>query len=208
MQVRHYWERAVLLVSQISMRGRLSLSPAVRCAPGVRFRGWAIVDCRNGGEIAIGDSTVINSRNYGYHLNMFAPCKLMADVAGAKIIIGRNCRIHGSAIHAQDRITIGDNCLIAANAQIFDGNAHALSLNDPANRINTRGEAKPIVIGNSVWIGTGAIILPGTVIGDGAVIAANAVVRGVVPERTVFAGNPAVIVRQPDPSKSGSTHES
>ena len=48
-----------------------------------------------------------------------------------------------------------------------------------------------IVIGNDVWIGADALILPGTTVGDGAVIGARAVVSGVVAPYAVVAGNPA-----------------
>ncbi len=53
-----------------------------------------------------------------------------------------------------------------------------------------------ILIGNDVWIGTGALILSGVEVGDGAVIAARAVVTRSVPPYAVVAGNPARVVRR------------
>ncbi len=53
-----------------------------------------------------------------------------------------------------------------------------------------------IVIGDNVWIGDKATILPGVIIGDGAVIAANAVVSKDVPAYCVAGGNPAKIIKQ------------
>ena len=50
-------------------------------------------------------------------------------------------------------------------------------------------------VGNDVWIGTGATILPGTQVGSGAVVAAGAVVSRDVPAYAVVAGNPGRIVR-------------
>jgi maltose O-acetyltransferase len=50
---------------------------------------------------------------------------------------------------------------------------------------------KPVVIGDNVWIGMRATILPGTTIGRGAVVAAGAVVTGSIPPLTVVAGVPA-----------------
>jgi maltose O-acetyltransferase len=55
--------------------------------------------------------------------------------------------------------------------------------------------ARPIRIGNGVWIGGGAIILPGVTIGDGSVIGAGSVVPRDVPPGKVAAGNPARITR-------------
>ncbi len=54
--------------------------------------------------------------------------------------------------------------------------------------------ARPVVVGNDVWIGAHACLLPGTTIGDGAVIAAYAVVRGTVPPYSIVSGNPGRIV--------------
>jgi acetyltransferase-like isoleucine patch superfamily enzyme len=50
-------------------------------------------------------------------------------------------------------------------------------------------------IGDNVWIGRSAIILPGVTIGDNAVVAAGAVVTKDVEEATLVAGNPARVVR-------------
>jgi acetyltransferase-like isoleucine patch superfamily enzyme len=54
---------------------------------------------------------------------------------------------------------------------------------------------KPVIIGNDVWIGAGACILPGTRIGDGAVISAHAVARGSIPAYAVYGGNPGKVLK-------------
>lgn len=56
----------------------------------------------------------------------------------------------------------------------------------------------PVVIGNNVWIGSNATILPGVTIGDNAVVAAGAVVTKDVPVNTVVAGVPAKIMKRID----------
>ena len=66
---------------------------------------------------------------------------------------------------------------------------------DPKLRAAGLELAYPIRIGNNVWIGGGAIILPGVTIGDGAVIGAGSVVRSDVPAASLAVGNPARIVR-------------
>jgi maltose O-acetyltransferase len=55
--------------------------------------------------------------------------------------------------------------------------------------------ANPVTIGNDVWIGYRAIILPGVTVGSGSVIGAGTVVSKDVPEYAVVVGNPARIVR-------------
>lgn len=155
-------------------------------------RGSPIIDIRNGAKIKIGNNVTLNSQNFGYHFNLNAPVKLFANInKDAFISIGDNTRIHGTCIHAKAKIEIGKNCLIAGNSQIFDCNAHTLSMDDPANRINTKGEPRPIKINDNVWIGANCIILPGVTIGEGSVIGAGSVVTKDIPARTIVAGNPA-----------------
>ena len=50
-----------------------------------------------------------------------------------------------------------------------------------------------LIIGDDVWIATGAVILPGTHIGSGSIISANSVVKGDIPPMSLVAGNPGVI---------------
>jgi acetyltransferase-like isoleucine patch superfamily enzyme len=103
--------------------------------------------------------------------------------------------LNGACLHAWKRISIGRNCLIAANVTIIDANGHPLSMCNPAARLTTHDEPREVIIGDNVWIGLGAVILPGTRIGDGAVIGANSVVSGPIPERCVVRGNPARVMK-------------
>jgi acetyltransferase-like isoleucine patch superfamily enzyme len=161
----------------------------------VAILGKPIVDIRDGCKLVIGDNVTLNSRNKGYHINMHSPVKLFADRPNATIRIGANTRLHGSCIHAYESVTVGRNCLIAANCQIFDGSGHDLSFQDVENRVNTRGESRPVAIGDNVWVGANCVILPGVSIGSGSVIAANSVVTKDVPPMVVAGGNPAVVIR-------------
>ena len=54
----------------------------------------------------------------------------------------------------------------------------------------------PVHIGDNVWIGAGAIILPGVTVGDGSVIGAGSVVTKDVPGGVVAAGNPCRVLRE------------
>ena len=154
-----------------------------------------LIDIHEGSDLYIGDGVTLNSRNKGYHINMHSAVKLFADRQGAQIIIGDKTRIHGSCIHAYSSIEIGNNCLIAANCQIFDGNGHDMSFPDTENRINTMGSSKPIKIEDDVWIGANSIILPGVTIGKGSVISANSVVIKDIPSMVLAGGNPAIVIK-------------
>nr|WP_269329177.1 sugar O-acetyltransferase [Kineosporia babensis] len=99
-------------------------------------------------------------------------------------------------------IRIGDNVLLGPKVGLYTSN-HAL---DPGERREGACVARPITIGNDVWIGGGASVLPGVTIGDGAVVAAAAVVTRDVPSRTVVAGNPARVLREiTDADRTGYT---
>ncbi len=70
---------------------------------------------------------------------------------------------------------------------------HAYGAPDWQNAVST--QFKPISIGNDVYIGHGAMVMPGVTIGDGAVVAAMAVVTKNVPPYAIVGGNPARIIR-------------
>ena len=166
----------------------------MKIAGNLRISGWPLVYIKNASSIFIEDNVTLNSSNLGYHLNMHSRVKLYADGKKAIITIGPNTRIHGTCIHAREKITIGANCLIAANCQIFDNNGHEVTFENAENRIHTTGSSKPVVIEDDVWIGAHAIILPGVHIGRGSVIGAGSVVTGSIPAGVTAAGNPAKVL--------------
>lgn len=168
----------------------------VRLGKGVKFRKCPRIEVSKNAKIIIGDNVLINSKNRGYHINMHSPVKLVADRENAIIQIGENSRIHGTCIHAYNSISIGKNCLIAANCQIMDGSGHDLSFKNVSNRINTTGGSRPISIEDNVWIGANCIIMPGVTIGFGSVIAAGSVVTKDIPAMCVAGGNPARVLKE------------
>lgn len=131
--------------------------------------------------------------------------KLISQHRG-KIEIQDYARIgQGTHILCVESIRIGKYCMIATNIIITDNNNHTVN---PEFRRFTReneeqfgtslwkySEHKPVLIGENVWIGSGARICKGVTIGDNAVIAANAVVTKNVPANSIAAGNPAKIVK-------------
>lgn len=107
----------------------------------------------------------------------------------AEISIGKNTTVgFHTFIFASEKITIGNDCLIAPFTYIVDSDHSA----EKGKLINQQPNiTSPVFIGNDVWIGTGAKILKGTTIEDGAVIAAGAVVSGNVKSNEIFGGIPA-----------------
>ena len=82
----------------------------------------------------------------------------------------------------------------------MDWTKHALTtINHPLNPKGRRehlGIAKPVTIGNDVWIGGNVTILPGVNIGNNVVVAAGAVVTKDVPDNSLIGGVPAKIIRE------------
>ncbi len=191
-----YFQKFINILSTIYCLFIFSVKKNMFLSKGVRFKKIPQIIIRNRSTIKIGSNTLINSNNYGYHINMHSRCKLIADRKMAKIVIGENCRIHGTCIHAFHSIRIGDNVLIAANSHIIDANAHELSFPNVSNRINTVDIGKEIIIEDNVWIGANCFILGGVRIGEGAIISANSVVHRNVPSNAIYGGNPAVLIKQ------------
>lgn len=112
--------------------------------------------------------------------------------------IGSHCSFGAfNHITCANKVVIGDYCLTGKWVTITD-NSHGETDSDslhlpPSKRPVTSKGA--VVIGNNVWIGDKATILPGVTIGDGAVIAANAVVTKNVQAYSVVGGNPAKILK-------------
>ena len=76
---------------------------------------------------------------------------------------------------------------------------------DPELRRAKWEAAKPITIGDNVWLGSGAIVLPGVTIGENTVVGAGSVVTRDLPANVVAVGNPARVVRAIDPSSAPRT---
>ncbi len=110
---------------------------------------------------------------------------------GQNIKLGKGVFLNaGCCFQDQGGIEIGDGALIGHQVVIATLNHDP----DPSKRQNMR--PAPVKIGNGVWIGAHATILPGVTVGDGAVIGAGAVVTKDVPQNAVAVGVPAKIVKQ------------
>lgn len=112
---------------------------------------------------------------------------------GSNISVGDNffLNVNGKLMDS-GKITIGNNVFIAPNVCIIT-EEHAM---DIAQRAAGLEYAKPVTIGNDVWICTGALILPGVVIGDGSIIGAGSVVTKNIPPKCLAVGNPCRVIRK------------
>ena len=123
---------------------------------------------------AVGDGTVIKPTfrfDYGYNFRV-----------GRRLFFNYDCVFLDCA-----PIEIGDDVQIGPAVQIYTA-THPI---DPGVRRSGLEAALPVRIGNNVWIGGAAVLLPGITVGDDAVIGAGSVVTRNVEAGTVVVGNPA-----------------
>jgi maltose O-acetyltransferase len=132
--------------------------------------------------------------------------KRFIEYAGENIIIQKGASIskylslgENSCIGANNLLTgkviIGKNSMLGPEVMILTRN-HKHDKVDIPMMLQGNGEQKKVTIGNDVWVGARAIILPGVSIGDGAIVGAGAVVSKDVEEYSIVVGNPARVVKK------------
>lgn len=120
---------------------------------------------------------------------------------GSQITIGARCFANFGLVALDVApITIGDDVQIGPNVQLLTP-THPI---EPTPRRDKWEAAQPITIGDNVWLGGGAIVLPGVTIGENTVVGAGAVVTKDLPANVVAVGNPARVVRSLEESSTAS----
>lgn len=131
---------------------------------------------------------IFKKAGYTFNINRGAYFGNGANLSiGVNSSIGRNCQL------AND-VTIGEDVMMAPEVIIFSVGHETSDIELPM-RLQGNSLAKPVTVGNDVWIGQRAIILPGIKIGNGAIIAAGSVVTKDVPDYAVVGGNPARVIK-------------
>ena len=129
-----------------------------------------------------------------------------------KIRVGKFTILNGTTIVCNDRITIGNHCMLAWGSVLTDSwvdtgltsiaARQALlyaAASDPLRTYPFFGSPAPIVLEDNCWVGFDSIILPGVRLGRGCVVGCKTVVAGDVPAYAVYAGSPARVVRYLEP---------
>lgn len=112
---------------------------------------------------------------------------------GYNIEVGDNFYTnHNVVILDGAKVTFGDNVFIAPNCGFYTA-GHPI---DVEQRNKGLEYAKPVTVGNNVWIGGGVTVLPGVTIGDNCTIGAGSVVSRSIPANSVAVGNPCKVIRK------------
>jgi acetyltransferase-like isoleucine patch superfamily enzyme len=107
---------------------------------------------------------------------------------GEKTVMGQEC-----TISAYQRVSIGEQCVIADRAMFIDFDHGVVEVERPIRRQGIY--KRDVVVGSNVWIGYGACILRGVRVGDNSIVGTNSVVTRDVPANAVVAGIPARVIR-------------
>lgn len=113
--------------------------------------------------------------DYGYNM-----------IVGERVFFNFNCIVLDVA-----PVTIGSRTMFGPNVQVYTA-THPLNHIERSSGLEY---AKPIVIGEDVWVGGSAVICPGVKIGDRSVIGAGSVVTKDIPADVFAAGNPCKVIR-------------
>lgn len=136
-----------------------------------------------------GFSFMLRPLRHGYYMRVF---QFAYEVQGV-CFKGRAKYIHHDAyIDNIGTIILGDGIVISTKAILLAHDYSALIKTEKNGGGNYMGRLE---IGNNVFIGAGAIILPGSIIGNNCIIGAGAVVKGCIPDNSVVIGNPYKIIK-------------
>ena len=162
------------------------------------------------GRVLMGRFTrIINDgskNNITVYDNVMLYCRLISR-NGGKIILHNNVNIRkNTMIGAINLIEIHENVIISNNVTIVDNNNHPTHPESRLEMIRSgwgsdkwqweHSDSAPIIIESNVWIGQNSRILKGVRIGKNSIVAADCVVTKDVPENSIVAGNPGVIVKR------------
>jgi acetyltransferase-like isoleucine patch superfamily enzyme len=137
------------------------------------------------GDIIVGDNVIFDGQSSIRFASRF--------VDRPRLLVGDGSAIaHDCQITVGKEVRIGKHCRIASEVVITDSNGHP---SEPSLRLAGAPPAdedvRPVTIGDNVWIGRRAMIMPGVTIGEGSIVASGAIVMSDIPPYTVAAGNPA-----------------
>lgn len=170
------------IIGPVEIRGRSGL---MEIGKYVSLNTPRIIFDKNGtGKIVMGDHVNIETRV------ILSPRNGSIKI-GDRVFIGHHSLLQS---HDNAQIVIGQDTLIANDVKIFASN-HETGSPENGYRVEKGASVK---IGNNVWIGSSAILLPGRTIGDFSVIGAGTLITKSVPPYSLCVGNPGKIIKKYD----------
>ncbi len=157
-------------------------------------------------DVTVDDLVVLDAKGTGNHgidighgvflgRGTILSCKDGDIVLGDHTNLGFHCEVFSGS-----RVTVGRHGLFAAYVYLVGG-GHEFERADVAV-IEQARSSRGIVLGDNVWLGTGAKVLDGVTLGNNVVVGANGVVNSDLPDGAIAAGVPARILRKREPTDS------
>ena len=156
------------------------------------IRGFVYI--KNNGVISIGSSFVCNSGLFKNPIGGDSISRLVTR-KGGNISIGNNVGISNSTIVSSIGVFISDNVMIGGGCRIWDTNFHSISPIERKLKNEISIKSRCVYLLDNCFIGAGSIILPGVTVGVNSIVGAGSVVRVSIPDNEMWAGNPAVKVK-------------
>ena len=133
-----------------------------------------------------------------YFFRLRSSVKIARDLG---VTLGKNCKFLDDPIAMFGTepylIKIGDHVELTHGVKLITHDGSVWTLREKEQYKNVDFMA-PIVIGNNTFVGMNSLILPGTTIGNNVIIGAGSVVKGTIPDNTVYAGVPARFIKTID----------
>jgi len=162
---------------------------------GLRVRGPLRLHCHRTGSIRIGDHCRILSGFAGNPVGGGARMAIWVG-PGGRLNLGHRVGLSNSTIVCMRAVSIEDEALLGGGSQVFDTDFHSLDPEERARAAHPRARTAPVTIRRRAFVGGHSILLKGTIVGEGAVLGAGSVLRSLVPDGQVWAGNPARFLRR------------
>lgn len=203
-QTRRLFQRAAISIrlrSSAKLRRQMLRRRGVLLGKDVSCAGAPLVSLAPGSTVILSDRVSLISLPQYTALGVGHRVVIRTLLAGAAVSVGNDTGMSGVSICAALSVTIGERCLIGADALLCDTDFHPVApLGRRSAPIPKPKASDAVTVGNDVFIGARAIVLKGVNIGEGSVIGAGSVVTRDVPPFSIAAGNPAIVV--------GSVHRS
>lgn len=171
------------------------IANGVKYGKGIKVFGMPRIE--NKGSVILGNNMRLISAKCGYNSGNIAGGVFMRTSKEGEIITGNEVYLNGTSIISEISVTLGSRIMIGANTVIMDTNSHNVPFENRLKRWD-KIKRSPVVIEDDVWIGANCFIMKGVRIGKGSIIGAGSVVNNEVKPLSIYAGNPAVFIKEID----------